>query len=93
MTHKNSWNKAWALGLMLVGATGALLAQSPAQAAPAGKEILLRVRFARVECGAETILESNLVSAEGGDGTLSVRPLRPSKSRICPRKTNNEQSQ
>jgi pilus assembly protein CpaC len=61
---------------MLTGGTTFLLAQSTAQAVSAGEQILLRVRFVQVDNNTETILESNLASADSGDKAPNVRTLR-----------------
>jgi Flp pilus assembly secretin CpaC len=71
MTDKSCWAKVLALGLLVTGGTSFLLAQSSAD------EILLKVRFALVDSGAESVLESKLSSFDRGGQALNVRTLRP----------------
>lgn len=62
MSQKNSWNKAWALGIMLTGGTTFLLAQAPAQAVSAEGQIVLRVKFAALDQQKESQFGVNLLT-------------------------------
>jgi pilus assembly protein CpaC len=78
MTDKRSANKVWALGLMFIGATALLPAQTPVQAVSVERQILLRVKFAALDQEKEHQFGVNLLDGPGSTtrtgsgGTLSV---------------------
>src|ERR1700689_3815192 len=64
MAYKSSLKKAWALTMMWTSGTTFLLAQSPAPAVSAERQILLRVKFAELDREKESQFGVNLLGGQ-----------------------------